>query len=407
MMSTVRPIRDDADYDAALARIDHLMDSLEGSPERDELDVLTTLVEFYEDERYPMDMPSPIEAIQFRMEQANLNQADLVPYIGSRAKVSEVMSGKRTLTLKMIRALNKHLGIPAEVLIGDMSAADFDSEEPSIQWGRFPVRELIKRQWLPNLQNATDAAEELMSRLIERAGGREAIPQTFYRKNDAARQNASMDPYALQAWCFHVLAEARERKLTTTYREGAIDLDFMRFLATLSRLPNGPKRAVEALESIGVAVVYAPHLAKTHLDGAAMRTKEGVPVIGLTLRYDRLDNFWFCLLHETAHVWRHLNDDGAFFVDDLQLERTDHSEDWSLEDEADALAQEALIPSKHWESANLIKAASPSRVIAFAQSVNVHPAIVAGRVRRETGNFRLLSQFVGANEVRQHFEETS
>lgn len=407
MMSTVRPIRDETDYDAALARIDFLMDAPDGSPERDELDVLTTLVEVYEDEHYPIDLPTPIEAIQFRMEQADLSQADLVPYIGSRAKVSEVLSGKRTLTLKMIRALNTHLGIPAEVLIGDTTVTDFDAEADHIQWGRFPVRELMKRRWLPTVRNVAEATEDLMSGLIERAGGRDAVPQAFYRKNDAARQNARMDPYALQAWCLHVLATARERTLEATYREGAINADFLRFLATLSRLPDGPKRAVEALEQQGVAVVYAKHLPKTHLDGAAMRTKEGVPVIGLTLRYDRLDNFWFCLLHETAHVWRHLNEEGAFFVDDLQLDRADHSEDWSVEDEADTLAQEALIPSQDWDAAELLKAATPSRVIAFAQSVNIHPAIVAGRVRRETGNYRLLSQFVGTNEVRPHFEEAS
>ena len=404
-MSTVRPIRDETDYDAALARIDHLMNAPEGSPERDELDVLTTLVEVYEDEHYPIDLPTPLEAIQFRMEQGGLSQADLVPYIGSRAKVSEVLSGKRTLTLKMIRALNTHLGIPAEVLIGDTTIADFETQANQIQWERFPFRTLMKRQWLPQVQNAAGVAEELMGGLIERAGGREAIPQAFYRKNDAARLNARMDPYALQAWCLHVLATARDKSLKATYREGAIDGDFLRFLATLSRLPDGPKRAVEALEQLGVAVVYAKHLPKTHLDGAAMRTKEGMPVIGLTLRYDRLDNFWFCLLHEAAHVWRHLNAESAFFVDDLSLAPSDHAEDWTIEDEADKLAQEALIPSENWTASGLPRAASPSRIITFAQSVNVHPAIVAGRVRRETGNYRLLSQFVGSNEVRRHFEE--
>jgi HTH-type transcriptional regulator/antitoxin HigA len=406
-MSRVRPIRDEADYDAALARIDCLMDAPEGSPDRDELDVLTTLVEVYEDKHYPIDLPTPIEAIHFRMEQADLSQADLVPYIGSRAKVSEVLSGKRMLTLKMIRALHTHLGIPAEVLIGDATTADFDAEVDQIQWGRFPIQELVKRRWLPTVRNAAEGAEELMRELIERAGGRDAIPQTLYRKNDAARQNALMDPYSLQAWCLHVLATAREHPLQSTYREGSIDSKFLRFLATLSRLPDGPKRAVEALEQQGVAVVYAKHLPKTHLDGAAMRTKEGVPVIGLTIRYDRLDNFWFCLLHEAAHVSQHLGDEGAFFIDDLKLERSDHAEDWSIEAEADTIAQEALIPSKDWNAAKLLKSATPSRVIAFAQSVNVHPAIVAGRVRRETGNYRLLSQFVGSNEVRSLFEEAS
>ena len=126
-MSNVRPIRNETDYDAALARVDYIMSTAVSDDLRDELDVLSTLIEVYEDEHYPIDLPSPVEAIQFRMEQSNLSQADLVPYIGSRAKVSEVLSGKRTLTLKMIRALNTHLGIPAEVLIGDGNVADLQT----------------------------------------------------------------------------------------------------------------------------------------------------------------------------------------------------------------------------------------------------------------------------------------
>ena len=117
-MSNVRPIRNEADYDAALTRVDYIMSTAVNDDLRDELDVLSTLIEVYEDEHYPIDLPSPVEAIQFRMEQSSLSQADLVPYIGSRAKVSEVLSGKRTLTLKMIRAL---VMIPAE-RSGDRSA---------------------------------------------------------------------------------------------------------------------------------------------------------------------------------------------------------------------------------------------------------------------------------------------
>lgn len=405
-MSSLRPIRSDADHDAALARIDHLMAAPATRDARDELDVLATLIEVYEDAHFPIDLPSPVDAIQFRMEQANLSQGDLVPYIGSRAKVSEVLSGRRTLTLKMIRALNAHLGIPAEVLIGEGNVADLLEPAHEVQWDRFPINEMLKRGWLETATRAAKPAKELMAGLLAQAGGMHAVPQALYRKNDSARQNASMDPYALQAWCLHVLAKAREKELPGTYHDGAIDETFLRFLATLSRLPDGPRRAVDALAEKGVAVVYARHLSRTYLDGAAMRTREQVPVIGLSLRYDRLDNFWFCLLHETAHVWRHLKDDNDVFIDDLKLDSADHSEDWSKEAEADLLAQEALIPSDKWLAADLVSKATPSRVIAFAQSVNVHPAIVAGRIRKETGNYRLLTQFVGSDEIRRQFEET-
>ena len=404
-MSNVRPIRNEADYNLALERIESLMGATAGTTEFDELDVLSTLIELYEEDHFPIDFPSPIQAIEFRMEQEGLSQADLAKYIGSRSKVSEVLSGKRPLTLKMIRALNLHLGIPAEVLIGDNSTQELEDNE--IQWSKFPIFELSKRGWLPNITASKENAHLLMSSLIERAGEYQAIPQALYKKNNAARRNARMDPYSLQAWCLHVLSEARENPPSVEYKEGSIDEKFLRFLATLSRLPNGPKRAVEALNEQGVAVVYAKHLPKTHLDGAAMRTKEGVPVIGLTLRYDRLDNFWFCLLHEVAHIWKHVSSENSFFVDDLSLNKSDHDEDWSIEDEADQLAQDSLIPKDAWIASKLPYQATPTKVIAFAQSINVHPAIVAGRVRRETKNYRLLSQFVGTNQVSKYFEGAS
>ena len=117
-MAQITPIRTEADHKAALARIDALMDAQAGSPEIDELSVLADLVESYEARRFPIELPTPVEAIRFRMEQAGLEPRDLEPYIGEHGMVSEVLSGKRPLTLAMIRALHKHLGIPAEVLIG-------------------------------------------------------------------------------------------------------------------------------------------------------------------------------------------------------------------------------------------------------------------------------------------------
>src|SRR3989454_5943126 len=135
-MSTVKRIRTEADYRAALARIDTLMDAEHGTPEGEELDVLTDLVEHYESKHVPMGYPSPIAAIEFRMEQAGLTPRDLVPFIGSRPKVSEVLSGKRQLTMAIARALHEHLGIPAEVLLREPGVT---LAEPlaGIEWNRF------------------------------------------------------------------------------------------------------------------------------------------------------------------------------------------------------------------------------------------------------------------------------
>ena len=100
-MAEVKPVRTEADYVAALARIDDLLDAEPGTPEGEELDVLADLVEVYESRHVPIDYPSPVAAIEFRMDQTGLAPRDLVPFIGTRAKVSEVLSGKRSITMPM------------------------------------------------------------------------------------------------------------------------------------------------------------------------------------------------------------------------------------------------------------------------------------------------------------------
>ena len=118
-MIQIKSIKTEKDHQEALTLAEELIknDPPLGSAEADHLRLLTTLIVDYEKMHFPLGIPDPIEAIKFRMDQANLKQADLVPYMGSRSRVSEVLSGKRQLTLNMIRALESGLGIPAEVLI--------------------------------------------------------------------------------------------------------------------------------------------------------------------------------------------------------------------------------------------------------------------------------------------------
>jgi HTH-type transcriptional regulator / antitoxin HigA len=113
----IKPIRGETDYERALRRVEELWDSPEGSAESDELDILTTLIEAYERAHYPIDLPDPIEAIKFRLEQKGKDSRALVGIIGQRTRVYEVMRGKRPLSLNMIRNLHEKLDIPAEVLI--------------------------------------------------------------------------------------------------------------------------------------------------------------------------------------------------------------------------------------------------------------------------------------------------
>ena len=113
----IKPIRGEADYERALRRVEELWDSPKGSAESDELDILATLIEAYEQEHYPIELPDPIEAIKFRLEQKGKNSSALIGVIGQRTRVYEVMQGKRPLSLNMIRNLHQEFDIPAEVLI--------------------------------------------------------------------------------------------------------------------------------------------------------------------------------------------------------------------------------------------------------------------------------------------------
>ena len=416
-MTQIRAIRSEEDYDAALARITELMDALSGpdgqvenidDPYRVELDVITDLVQLYEEHRHPIGFPDPIAAVKFRMDQANLSPRDLVPLIGSRAKVSEVLSGKRAITMSMARALHQHLGVPADVLLQE-PGANMPDALPDLEFGRFPLRAMAKAGWIPNLPDLTDRAEELVSGLIDRAGGIEAA-MALYRKSDHRRINAKTDEYALKAWCWRVMAMARQRELSGRYTRGTVSPDFLKSVAQLSIREDGPRLARDFLAQNGIGFEYLSHLPRTHLDGAAFRLSDGWPVVGMTLRYDRIDNFWYTLLHELGHISLHLDGcgDEDAFVDDQTLRSvepgTADSSD-SKEQDADRLAEEALIPSDVWDATPVRERPSPNGVINLAQSLGIHPAIVAGRIRYETGNYRLLSQFVGTGEVRWQFEE--
>ena len=250
-MYTIRPIRSEEDYEAACARIRELMGAQLDTPEGDELDVLADLVEHYEGKHYPVGMPTAVDAIEFRIDQAGLTRRDLIPLIGSRQKVSDILTGKRDITMSMARALHKHLGIPADVLLQEPGAA-FDSTFDEIDSRRFPLKEMAKRGWfskltdLPDPPHLLDRAEELINALVEKAGGPQAADLPLYRKNGHRRINAKTDPYALKAWCWRVLGQANETSPQARYRPGTVTEPFMREVAQLSVYEDGPRRAQRA-----------------------------------------------------------------------------------------------------------------------------------------------------------------
>jgi HTH-type transcriptional regulator/antitoxin HigA len=399
-----RLIKNEKDYDTALSCIEQLMDAKSGTTEMDELELLTALVEMYEERHFPISPPDPIDAIKFRMEQLGLVQKDMIPYIGTKSKVSEILNGKRSLTLAMMRSLNKGLGISAEVLLKE-SGADFPDQIQDMEWSKFPLLEMAKRNWIPRFDDVRVKAEELIRDFIEQAGGLDTVPKPCFRQGKRGRYNSKMDLFALTAWCIRVQSIARKNPLKTKYVKNSIKLSTMQEVARLSYFDNGPLLAKEYLEKHGIHLIVVPHLPRTYLDGAAILLPDGTPVISLTLRYDRIDYFWFCLLHELAHVSKHLSASDRLIIDDLDLRGKKVDTEDIIEKEADEMTRNGLIPKRIWDRKPISGKAPTAEVNALAEKLKIHPAIIAGRIRFEQNNYKLLSRHVGNKQIRKHFAD--
>jgi HTH-type transcriptional regulator/antitoxin HigA len=395
----IRPVNSEQAYDEAIERIETLWGAESGTPEGDELDVLLTLVRVYEKENHPVPPPNPIEAISFVMDQRGMKQADLVPYIGSHSRVSEVLRGKRTLSLSMIRSLHAHLNIPAEILISDRK--DFPLDGEGVKWDSFPVTEIVNRGWVSGLDPKTQA-EEIMRKLASHACADSYFTDQKYAcMRQGTRRNDKDDPYSIAAWLLGVLAQAETIETAVKFNPDILDNNFIRKVAYLSVLTDGPLRAKEFLQNKGIKLVIVYHFKRTYLDGATLVNKKGEPIIALTLRYDRLDNFWFTLAHELAHLaLGHVHQaEGQCIIDDLDL-RNPQDE---IEAEADELAMDSLIPSSLWNSHQARNTGRLKDILDLASKADVHKSIVAGRIRHERNNYRILWPHVGKDMVRKLF----
>jgi HTH-type transcriptional regulator/antitoxin HigA len=387
-------IKTEAEYEQALAYIETLMDASPGTPEEEELELFAVLVDTYERQHFPIDLPDPVEAILFRMEQQGLTRKDLLPYIGSQSKVSEVLNKKRPLSLAMIRALHSGLGIPAEVLLQEPGAS---LEAPQYRLQDYPFTEMYQRGYFRGfngtLAEAKAQAEELLAALF-RPFQRNA-PRPVYCRNS----EGEMDHQALAAWQARALALADEQELPP-FDPAELTQERLVEVIRLSKFNSGPALAAELLQKYGIVLVILPHLPRTYLDGACFLSPSGRPIIGLTLRHDRLDHFWFTMAHELAHVLLHLKDENLVFFDE-----TEHGAQHSCnpqEVEANALATELLISGETWqrEKASLT---SKARINALADRLGIHPAIIAGRLRWESGDYATYGQLLGHQSVRKLF----
>ncbi|MFI5420135.1 MAG: ImmA/IrrE family metallo-endopeptidase [Nitrososphaerales archaeon] len=153
----------------------------------------------------------------------------------------------------------------------------------------------------------------------------------------------------------------------------------------------------------GIALVIEPKLPNTLLDGAAILSEGGLPVIGMTLRYDRVDYFWFTLLHELAHIWKHIISPDEAFID--RVENTSPSS--RTEKEANRIARDALIPRAIWKRSPAFLNSSRESILRLADDLSIHPAIVVGRLQKENEKYEIFRDMLGQDSVRSLFPEIS
>jgi HTH-type transcriptional regulator/antitoxin HigA len=398
-MSKIKVIKTEKDYEEALKLVEKLMshDPDPDSEEGEQLSLLSTLIQDYEAKVLPESLPDPVDAIKFRMEQADLKPADLIPYLGSRSRVSEILSGKRQLTLDMVRALEAGLGIPAKVLI---RKPELD-EDPEFQnWDNRLVSEMEVRGYFGKASLKKYSKVELLKSFFSIINVPTQQLVGMSRKSNY-RSSPLTDKRALAAWATCVFKKAKKVRISKKYKHGTIDLKFMQKLAKLSVKENSPILAQEYLEKHGIILVIERHFSKTYLDGAAILINKDNPVIGLTLRYDRLDNFWFTLMHELAHIAQHYNSDISLFYDEIEGIKTIDLDEKELE--ADTLAEEALLPKAKWEISPARLVPSSMAANSLAQELGVHVAIIAGQIRHKGSKYIYLNKIVNKAEVRKYF----
>jgi len=352
-------------------------------------------------ERYSLaDLPRIL--IQARiakgLSQSDLaSELDMKPQQIQRYEASEYMGASLSRLIAISEVLE--IRITQSFTTSEQSKGAFLSWSSfdDVAWEQFPAKEMIKRGWLEpaNDQGLSEAVETYF---LKAAG--QQFASAFHRKK--VRGVTKPNEFALLAWQARILELAQNRVLEKDISSFNHNDDWLYKLTQYTREEDGPKLAKELLEENGILLVLEKHLTGSYLDGAAMMSPSDNPVIGMTLRYDRLDNFWFVLFHELGHVYQHLFDN--LNIDFFDEDGTDAND--TLEREADQFALDTLISPHDWNLCLSRFALTDEAVKIDAEKLNIHPSIIAGRIRKERKDYTILNKSIGQGKVRHHFEET-
>lgn len=339
----------------------------------------------------------PIVLIKARIANS-FTQAELAEKLGLKEQQIQRYESEKYETaslktlLKVAEALK--ISINADVQIKEIDAPEIYDLK------KYPFKQMFQRKWFPyfsgTLNDASKHSAELLAGLYANAGIQN-IQYALTRKS--VRSGSEINDFALKAWYARVITKARNQEVNVFFDKNYISESWFTELVLLSTKENGPKEAIERLKDIGIRVIIESHIEGTHLDGAAILMDSLYPVIALTLRYDRIDNFWFVLFHEIAHIILHLNDELEMIFDDLDLNIA------GIEEEADRYALNTLISDKVWKKSLVRFSPSGETIQNQAKVLKIHPALVAGRIRRETGKYHLFNDLIGQGQVRRLFTQ--
>jgi HTH-type transcriptional regulator / antitoxin HigA len=328
-----------------------------------------------------------------------LSQLELAERLGMREQQIQRYEAERyrTISLQNMRRLASALGVNVEAtldgahssVVGALKTLKTDSIDDRQM--TTIIAHAKKHRWL-SLTDELDKDRQAVVEFIEESASQYGSPGLL---RTGLKSLDLKDDALLAAWRARVLFLADEVIKCVRTDFDPIDLHWVGDLVKMSSLVDGPKRAIEFCRQHGIVVVVEPQIQGLKLDGAAF-LRGTWPVIGLTIRHDRIDNFWYTLLHELGHIFLHYNSGLAsgFFDDEVEAKANDE-----LEQEADSFASAMLIPPERWRQSLVRVTRSAAAVEQFAKQIGIHPAIVFGRIRRERNEYRLFSDQVGSGQV--------
>lgn len=354
---------------------------------------------------------SPGAYIRRKIQAKGWTQGDLAYALGFKqaAAVNQILNNKRSISPNLARSLALAFDCdPTEIarIQADWDVQEADDPDPAVSvrgriLSRYPLREMVKRGWV-DPEHGKGTLEEQICRFF----GVKDIDEIPHLGHSAKKTRYDEIPPEQLAWLFRVKAIANEMP-APLFDKNRLEKSIENFLI-LRREPEGIKHIPRLLQNAGVRFVVVEGLAKSAIDGVCFWLNESTPVIGMSFRYDRIDNFWFVLRHECAHVIHGHGKDLAII--DCELGEVEPSEDVDENTEeqlANNEAAEFCVPRKEMMSFYLRKKPyfSERDVLAFSKKMCVHPGLVVGQIQRNMGRYDFLRRHLV--RVREILSETT